>query len=61
MLKEAVEDLEWVFAGQGDKGSMSLSVRRDPPCISVSAHSTAGSLEVKLPVSHPTTSAMAFF
>ena len=49
-MKEAVEDLEWVFGGQGDKGSMCITIQRAPPCIAVSANSTAGSLEVKLPV-----------
>lgn len=48
LLKEAVEDLEWVAGG----GSMTLTIQRDPPSISISAIST-GSLEVRLPVSHP--------
>jgi len=51
LLKEAVEDLEWVFAGMAEKGVMTLAIQRAPPCITVSANSTGGSLEVKLPVS----------
>ena len=43
LLKEAIEDLEWV-AGSG---SVSMTVHRQPPSVSLSAHS-AGSLEVKI-------------
>ncbi len=48
LLKEAIEDLEWVAAS----GSVSLSINRQPPNVTLSAYS-AGSLQVKIEVSLP--------
>lgn len=43
LLKEAIEDLEWV-AGSG---AVTLTMHRQPPSVSLAGHS-AGSLEVKI-------------
>lgn len=45
LLKEAIEDLEWVAAS----GSVSLGIHRQPPSVTLSAFS-AGSLQVKISV-----------